>query len=706
MPTSDPPNRDDNERLARLRLLGVLDSDAEPLFDALAKAAALVAGTPIALLSLADEDRHWFKASVGFDEAREVSHEHAFCTHAMLGHDILEIPDTLLDPKFCNNVLVCGEPNVRFYAGAPIMLDGMNLGTVCVIDRIPRMLDATQKATLVELANAAAHALQQRAEARERAATHSRALEVARQRDEEHAQLSHIIQATRAGIWEWDLESGLAKVDARWADQIGYQLDELPVLNGELWRAHTHREDYESAYAGMTAHIRGETGFYYAEFRMRHKDGRWIWIRSLGGVISRDDRGKALLIAGTHVDVSERKADERQQRDSEAFLDRTGRVAEVGGWQVDVASGAVTWSRETCRLHNVPEGYRPSIQEALDFYPEAASLRVRMAIDKAMADGTEWDVEVPFIPRGGAQRWVRVVGLSEYENGIATRLVGAIQDITSRRRALVAVEVSERRFRRLFEQSTGLIYTHDLDGTILSVNPAAARALGYSVLDMIGKPLTAFVPRNEHAMVERYLHRILDAESVADLMPFRAVDGTHRVWQFTSVIDDEQGKPYVLCHALDVTESKRHERQLRDWSIRDPLTGCFNRRYLAEVMANVQANEPWGCVVVDLDDFKQINDTHGHQRGDEVLIEVATFLCAHVRADDVVVRAGGDEFLILLKGAGETHTKAICDRMLADGDQLPVRFSLGSAVRTQSEPLTESLRVADERLYAARAQTR
>ena len=700
------PRRDENGELARLRQLGVLDTAAEPLFDAIARAAALAAGTPMALVSLADEDRHWFKARVGYDATSEVSREIAFCSYAMAGEQFFEVPDTLLDARFCNNVLVCGEPGIRFYGGAPIVLDGVNLGTVCVLDLVPRNLDDAQKSILAELANAVAHALQQRAEAGERVATLALAAEAARQRDEEHARLSHIVEATRAGIWEWNLESGLAKVDARWAEQIGYQLDELPVLNNELWRINTHRHDWRRAKENMQAHIRRDVGFYDAEFRMRHKDGRWVWIRSRGGVISRNADGKALLIAGTHVDISERKAIERAQRDSEAFLDRTGRVAEVGGWEVDVASGAVTWTRETCRLHNVVDGYRPTIEEALNFYPEAASLRVRTAIENAMSNGTEWDVEVPFVPRGGSQRWMRVVGMVEYENGIATRLVGAIQDVTTRNRAVAAVEVSERRFRRLFEQSTGLIYTHDVDGTILSVNPAAAKALGYTVLDMIGKPLSAFVPRQEHSLVERYLQRILDAESVDDLLSLRAMDGTHRIWQFSSVIDDEQGKPYVLCNALDVTQTKRHERQLRDWSIRDSLTGCFNRRYLAEISAKVQTEDVWGCIVMDLDYFKQINDKHGHERGDEVLVEVAKFLRSHVRPSDVVVRAGGDEFVILLKGAGESHTTAICNRMLVDRDQLPVRFSLGSAVCNDSEPLTKALRIADERLYASRAATR
>ena len=706
MPTTAKLPQEDAKRLARLRQLGILDSDAEPLFDALTRAAALVARAPMAMLSLADEDRHWFKSSVGFDGAHELSHEHAFCTHAMHAPDLFEVPDTHLDPRFCDNVLVCGEPHVRFYAGAPIILNGLNLGTLCVIDHVPRILDATQKSTLVELANVAAHALSQRAEALERTATLQEAAELARQRDEEHTRLSHIVQATRAGIWEWHISTGIGKVDERWAEQLGYQVDELPSMNTQLWKANTHCDDWERASQHLQAHVRGDIGYYDAEFRMRHKDGSWIWIRSRGGVIARDGDAKPLLIAGTHVDISERKAAERQRQESEAFLDRTGRVAEVGGWQVDVASGAVTWSRETCRLHNVPIGYQPTVDEALTFYPEAASLKVRMAINQAMADGREWDIEVPFVPRGGVQIWVRVVGIAEYENGTAIRLIGAIQNISSRRHAIAAMEVSERRFRRLFEQSTGLIYTHDIEGTILSVNPAAARALGYSAHDMVGKSLTTFVPSGERATVERYLQQIVGAETVDDVMSLRAVDGTHRIWQFTSVIDDEQGTPYVLCHALDVTENKRHERQLRDWSIRDPLTGCYNRRYLSEVSSNLQPDESWGCIAVDLDHFKQVNDQHGHERGDEVLIEVGKFLRYHVRPVDAVIRAGGDEFLILLKGADEAQTKAIRDRMLANRDDLPVRFSLGSAVRTGAEPLEKALREADQRLYAMRENAR
>ena len=110
-----------------------------------------------------------------------------------------------------------------------------------------------------------------------------------------------------------------------------------------------------------------------------------------------------------------------------------------------------------------------------------------------------------------------------------------------------------------------------------------------------------------------------------------------------------------------VTERFRQESQLREWSIHDALTGCFNRRYLAELTAGPAAG--WGCIVFDLDHFKQVNDTHGHARGDEVLVAMATFLRNHVRPQDAVIRLGGDEFLVLLRGAGEELTQGVVDRL-------------------------------------------
>lgn len=136
------------ERLAALRELAILDTPREQVFDDLAYLAAHVCDTPIALVTLIDGSRQWFKARIGL-ETTETPRDVAFCSHAILGDDIFEVPDSHADERFAHNPLVLGHPHVRFYAGAPLVTgDGLAFGTVCAIDHEPRGLTAGQREAL------------------------------------------------------------------------------------------------------------------------------------------------------------------------------------------------------------------------------------------------------------------------------------------------------------------------------------------------------------------------------------------------------------------------------------------------------------------------------------------------------------------------------------------------------------------------------
>ena len=157
------PRDDEVRSLEALRALHVLDSAPEAQFDALVQAASLVCGTPIALISLIDADRQWFKANVGLEGVTQTDRDVAFCSHAVLGESLFEVPDAALDPRFSDNPLVVGAPGIRFYAGVPLHLDdGSNVGTLCVIDRQPRLLTAQQREILCHLAEAAVKGLEAR----------------------------------------------------------------------------------------------------------------------------------------------------------------------------------------------------------------------------------------------------------------------------------------------------------------------------------------------------------------------------------------------------------------------------------------------------------------------------------------------------------------------------------------------------------------
>jgi GAF domain-containing protein len=138
-------------RVAALDRYAILDTEPEQAFDDLVILASHVCKTPMAMLSLLDDHRQWFKSKVGV-EIRETPREMSICAHAIQQQDLFIVPDALQDPRFRDNPLVVGEPHVRFYAGAPLIdEDGFALGTLCVVDRQPRELDAEQKEALKSL---------------------------------------------------------------------------------------------------------------------------------------------------------------------------------------------------------------------------------------------------------------------------------------------------------------------------------------------------------------------------------------------------------------------------------------------------------------------------------------------------------------------------------------------------------------------------
>jgi len=159
-----PVPASEKERLALLHTYRLLDTPPEPQFDRVAWLAAEMLGCPIALVSLVDEHRQWFKASVGLG-ATETPREQAFCTHAIMDQEVLVVPDAQEDPRFRENPLVTGNPNIRFYAGAPLHVDDDHgLGTLCVIDRQPRRLSDREIECLQKLRDITVDAIEQRAQ--------------------------------------------------------------------------------------------------------------------------------------------------------------------------------------------------------------------------------------------------------------------------------------------------------------------------------------------------------------------------------------------------------------------------------------------------------------------------------------------------------------------------------------------------------------
>lgn len=254
------------------------------------------------------------------------------------------------------------------------------------------------------------------------------------------------------------------------------------------------------------------------------------------------------------------------------------------------------------------------------------------------------------------------------------------------------------------------IYITNRSGDILDANPAFLEMFGLTSTDDLQdlRVQDLWVDPNRRA---QQLARLADATAVQDFeLEIKRPDGEIRTVLDTCYSLQDTDSDEVLFHGIliDITERKRTECRLLQLAERDPLTGMFNRRYLAQLEESAAESAiPFGAIVIDVDNFKHYNDVYGHPAGDTILVELARFLAKHSRADDAVIRIGGDEFLILLRGPNASATEQVASRLQEAAQRAaPAPFSLGWAVRNGDEPLEDTIVRADAELIGIRIRER
>ncbi|MEX2177288.1 MAG: diguanylate cyclase [Gemmatimonadaceae bacterium] len=255
------------------------------------------------------------------------------------------------------------------------------------------------------------------------------------------------------------------------------------------------------------------------------------------------------------------------------------------------------------------------------------------------------------------------------------------------------------------------IYITTPEGRILDANPAFLEVFGVRSLDDF-RGLSAsdlFMDPRERELEMELLER--DGRVREFEFQIKRPDGEVRWVLDTSYVLSDPETNERFCHGVlvDITARKRLEAELIEMSTHDALTGCLNRRYLDQLDEEFKRDPAarWGCIFVDIDHFKRYNDEHGHQSGDRVLVRLARFLMRHVRAEEAVVRVGGDEFVIILTGADMSRTARVSERLKNSAlKSAPVAFSMGLASREPAEPLVRLLDRADRGLLNVRVEQR
>ena len=342
--------------------------------------------------------------------------------------------------------------------------------------------------------------------------------------------------------------------------------------------------------------------------------------------------------------------------------------------------------------------------------------------EQAWQKGAALMVEKSFMGRDGRLNTWEVIKTPFFdEQGRRNRLVIVSRNITERLEALRAFHESERKYRLMAENMSDIIGVFNVDGSLKYVSPSLEAVLGYRAGAATAESVMDIVHPAEQAQMRCAFRKLVDGGASRDKVEgrLRASDGQH-LWfevSFSTVIGaDEKTLEGVVFACHDITARKEHDELMRLMVNQDPLTGVHNRRYLmdqlhARLSLDLTTTPGFAVLYMDLDRFKDINDTLGHGIGDELLCQVVTRLQQGLRSNDVLARIGGDEFVIMLADVDQAQARQIAERLcltLQDVWELScgalrTTSSVGVALYPHDGNSAHMLlRRADEALYAAK----
>ena len=565
-----PP--DEKERLEALRRYEMLDSAPEQDFDDITLLAAHICGTPIATITLVDESRQWFKSRIGVPGC-ETSREIAFCAHTILQKEVMVVTDAQADGRFAANPLVTGDPEIRFYAGAPLITpDGYVLGTLCVIDRVPRELSAEKKTALQALSRQVVAQLELRRSLRELRQSERRSggalAEVVRTRE----LYASLVNSMDGIVWKADAASfQFTFVSKRAEHVLGFPAEQWLSIT-DFWVNRIHPSDREQA-VNIRVTSKGKKENYTFEYRMLAADGDIVWMRDIVTYV--EEPGKPPELCGIMLDITSSKRTEEslrllgaaveQARESilitDADLDLPGpRIVFVNpaftkmtGYTAEEAVGKTPRILQGPRTDEmVLSRLRKNLERGEEFAGESINYR---------KDGSAFDLEWQIAP-------------IRDPSGKTTHFVAIERDITERKRAENAVHESQRFAESIAENSTSIIYIFDLETRRnIYANRSLAETLGYSsaqISEMGDKFLPSIIHPEDLPRIVQHdgLFAELEDRGVLEIeYRTKHVSGEWRwIWDRQTVFKRRpNGAAWqMMGTGQDITERKRVEAALRE----------------------------------------------------------------------------------------------------------------------------------------------
>ena len=595
-----PITATEQARLNALESLDVLDTPAEQRFDRFTRLAALTFGVPIALVTLVDGSRQWFKSRCGVD-ASETPRSVAFCSHTVAQGEMMVVEDASQDPRFAGNPLVTGEPFVRFYAGQPLFSDGHPVGTLCIVDRVPRRFDAEQRQALRDLADLA------------------------------EAELNHVRTATARLMAEQALKALNAQLEQRVAERTA----ELERKLGELSREIARRKEAEASLQHSEEWNRTIVATSYNGFIGADAEGRIIewnpsaerifgWPRaqalgrSLSGLIvppalrPAHEAGMrrclqtghgpvlnsklelpALTASGRQItvemtvssyewkgkrcfgafmnDISERIRTRQQLEEKQEMLDAILESIDVGVVACDAVGNLSLFNRAARAIVGRDMKAMAPAEWSQYYAMYHVDGRTPLAMDeiplvRALKGETVRDEPIVIASDGGTPHSLLTSGRPlRSASGRPLGAVVAMKDVTEANAARELLELNEGRLRAITEHLPAMIGKVDVDGRFAFLNGHALQSYGKSAGELLGQSVAAAYRPDDYARLLPWLERAASGEQVS----FEYVAGSrdselHYQCCFVPQRTADGAPDGYFAMAVDVTERKQGELRLAE----------------------------------------------------------------------------------------------------------------------------------------------
>jgi PAS domain S-box-containing protein len=551
-----PPN--EQERLKSLRRLEVLDTPPEASFDRLTSAAARIFGVPVAMVSLVDSDRQWFKSKVGFDIC-ENPRCLSFCAHAILNPgEVMVVPDATKDPRFEEHPLVIGPPYIRFYAACPLITpDGFAVGTLFILDYVPRTLSKEEVATLSDLGATVVEMLGLRqAIRRAQVQQTTRELAEAALRQSE-TRFRRMAENTPGVAYQFVLRPDgsffFPYVSERCREIYGLAPEEI-YRNPKIAIGKLDPADLRSFHTSVARSAKTLEPWHW-EGRIHRSDSEMCWVQGISFPERLSDGD--ILWDGILLDITARKTAEENARHAaeheqtilasitDAFLslDRDWRFTYVN------KRAAALLDRKPAELLGC---------KIWDVFPEGADSHFAREYERAIATGQPVSFEEYSSLLGC---WLEVhaypsaAGLSVY-----------LQDVTARKKAEQELEVSHSLLLAVINGTDDAVFIKDRESRYVLMNPAGAAVLGRTPAEVIGRDNTAFLSREMALSTRQDDLEVIQTGRSRTVESADTFGGVQRVFLTTKspYLDHDGNVRGVIGIARDVTKQRQDAVALRE----------------------------------------------------------------------------------------------------------------------------------------------